>query len=91
MSAQKTRAVIEQELGDTPIEDVFEWIELESVLGSASIAQVSACSNIWFDCHGPPSNNASFPLHSWCRKLLRLVIKDLSRMDSLISMQTCRL
>lgn len=39
MSAEKTRRVIEQELGDTPIEDVFEWIELDSVLGSASIAQ----------------------------------------------------
>ncbi len=41
MSAEKTRAVIEQELGDTPIEDVFEWIELDSVLGSASIAQAT--------------------------------------------------
>ena len=44
MSAEKTRAVIEQELGDTPIEDVFEWIQLDSVLGSASIAQVSTCT-----------------------------------------------
>ena len=41
MPAQKTRAVIQQELAGTPIEDVFEWIELEDVLGSASIAQVS--------------------------------------------------
>lgn len=41
MSAEKTRAVIEQELGGLPVEDVFEWIQLDSVLGSASIAQVS--------------------------------------------------
>lgn len=40
MSAQKTCAVIEQELAGTPIQDVFEWIQLEDVLGSASIAQV---------------------------------------------------
>ena len=44
MSAEKTRAVIEQELGETPIKDVFEWIELNSVLGSASIAQVRTCT-----------------------------------------------
>ena len=40
MSAAKTRTVIEQELQGTPIDDVFEWIQLDSVLGSASIAQV---------------------------------------------------
>ena len=43
MSAKKTRAVIEQELGETPIDDVFEWIELDTVLGSASIAQACSC------------------------------------------------
>lgn len=41
MSAEKTRGVLEAELGGTPMEDVFEWIDLENVLGSASIAQAS--------------------------------------------------
>lgn len=40
MPEGKARAVIEQELGGMPLEEVFEWIDLENVLGSASIAQV---------------------------------------------------
>lgn len=40
MSAERTQKVIEQELG-TSLDQAFEWIELDSVLGSASIAQVS--------------------------------------------------
>lgn len=40
MPAERARAVIEAELGGVPVEDVFEWIDLEKPLGSASIAQV---------------------------------------------------
>jgi hypothetical protein len=39
MPAQQARQVIEQELG-VPLEAVFEWIELDEPLGSASISQV---------------------------------------------------
>jgi predicted unusual protein kinase regulating ubiquinone biosynthesis (AarF/ABC1/UbiB family) len=39
MSAARARTVIEEELG-VPMEEVFEWIDLEQPLGSASIAQV---------------------------------------------------
>lgn len=40
MSAEQTRGVIERELGGACLEDVFEWIDLEKPLGSASLAQV---------------------------------------------------
>ncbi|BDA44687.1 probable AarF domain-containing protein kinase 1 [Coccomyxa sp. Obi] len=40
MPAQQARCVIEQELGGVPLEEVFEWIDLDTPLGSASIAQV---------------------------------------------------
>ena len=40
MPASQARAVIEEELGGLPLEEVFEWIELDKPLGSASIAQV---------------------------------------------------
>ncbi|KAK9908263.1 hypothetical protein WJX75_005060 [Coccomyxa subellipsoidea] len=40
MPAQQARSVIEEELGGVPLEEVFEWIDLEQPLGSASIAQV---------------------------------------------------
>lgn len=40
MGPQQTRAVIEEELGGTKLEEVFDWIDLERPLGSASIAQV---------------------------------------------------
>ncbi len=39
MSAAQTRRVIERELGGVPMDEVFEWIDLEHPLGSASIAQ----------------------------------------------------
>lgn len=39
MPVEQARAVIERELG-SPLEAVFEWIELEEPLGSASISQV---------------------------------------------------
>ena len=41
MSAEQTRGVIEKELGGAKIEDVFEWIDLDKPLGSASLAQVT--------------------------------------------------
>ena len=40
MPASQARAVIEEELGGLPLEEVFEWIDLDEPLGSASIAQV---------------------------------------------------
>ena len=40
MPAAKARAVIEDGLGGAPLGDVFQWIDLESPLGSASVAQV---------------------------------------------------
>lgn len=40
MSPEQTRGVIERELGGAALEDVFEWIDLENPLGSASLAQV---------------------------------------------------
>ena len=48
MPADKTRAVLEHELRGVPIEDVFEWIDLENVLGSASIAQVYLAATLSF-------------------------------------------
>ena len=39
MPPQQTREVIEAEL-NAPLEQVFEWIDLEKPLGSASISQV---------------------------------------------------
>lgn len=41
MGPKQTRKVLQGELGGTPIADVFEWIDLDQPLGSASIAQVS--------------------------------------------------
>lgn len=40
MPPAQTKEVIEREL-NAPLEDVFEWIDLEKPLGSASISQVS--------------------------------------------------
>ena len=40
MPASQARAVIEEELGGLPLEEVFDWIDLDEPLGSASIAQV---------------------------------------------------
>ena len=56
MPSDKTRAVLEQELRGVPIEDVFEWIDLENVLGSASIAQVYFAGILSF---------AAVPKHRW--------------------------
>jgi len=39
MPPAQTKEVIEREL-NAPLEDVFEWIDLEKPLGSASISQV---------------------------------------------------
>lgn len=43
MPSSQVRAVIEEELGGLPLEEVFEWIDLNEPLGSASIAQVPLC------------------------------------------------
>ena len=40
MPPAQTKEVIEREL-NAPLEDVFEWIDLQKPLGSASISQVS--------------------------------------------------
>lgn len=46
MPAEQAREVIQRELG-APIEAVFEWIDLETPLGSASISQVWVCAAFW--------------------------------------------
>lgn len=40
MPAAQAVAVMEAELAGRPLDDIFEWINLETPLGSASIAQV---------------------------------------------------
>ncbi|GIL83202.1 hypothetical protein Vretifemale_12058 [Volvox reticuliferus] len=40
MSADTTRAALQQELGVSDLSELFEWIDLETPLGSASISQV---------------------------------------------------
>jgi predicted unusual protein kinase regulating ubiquinone biosynthesis (AarF/ABC1/UbiB family) len=40
MPAAQVRAVIEEELGNVPMDQIFEWIDLDNPLGSASISQV---------------------------------------------------
>lgn len=40
MPASQVRSVVEAELGGVPLDAVFEWIDLENPLGSASISQV---------------------------------------------------
>ncbi len=42
MSPAAARAIICEELGVRDLADAFQWIDLESPLGSASIAQVVA-------------------------------------------------
>lgn len=51
MSAEQTRGVIEQELGGATLADVFEWIDLDKPLGSASLAQVHKAK---LRLHKPP-------------------------------------
>ena len=41
MSSTQTRRVIERELRINDLSEVFEWIDLEKPLGSASISQVN--------------------------------------------------
>ena len=59
MPAQRARRVIEEELGGVPLEEVFEWIDLDTPLGSASIAQV--CAAVL-----PPPTTSLTPLHFHC-------------------------
>lgn len=42
MPPTQVQQVLEHELG-APLRDVFEWIDLQTPLGSASISQVSNC------------------------------------------------
>ena len=45
MPAAQAGAAIERELG-VPLSAVFEWIDLEEPLGSASISQVGVCVKV---------------------------------------------
>ena len=60
MTEDQTRRVIQQELGGASLSNVFEWIDLKNVLGSASIAQVLVASG-WRSPAGHSQSN-SFPL-----------------------------
>lgn len=40
MPAEKARQVLQQELGVQDLSEVFEWINLDKPLGSASVSQV---------------------------------------------------
>lgn len=58
MSPATIRAAIQRELGGAPLESVFEWIDLDTPLGSASVAQVSwrclgfrVCGLSWWVIH----------------------------------------
>lgn len=42
MPAAQVAAAIRRELGGMDLQEVFEWIDLDTPLGSASIAQVGA-------------------------------------------------
>ena len=42
MPAEQAWTVLEAEL-NMPLSDIFEWIDLDAPLGSASIAQVGIC------------------------------------------------
>ncbi|KXZ54564.1 hypothetical protein GPECTOR_4g629 [Gonium pectorale] len=46
MSAESTRAALQRELGLRDLSDVFEWIDLEQPLGSASISQASSGATV---------------------------------------------
>ncbi len=61
MPASQARAVIEEELGGLPLEEVFEWIDLDEPLGSASIAQVPLPAQFM---HGASSSKQDLPHHS---------------------------
>lgn len=67
MSPQRVREVLQGELGGTPIEDVFEWLDLDKPLGSASIAQVLCLLYV--------SKVAWLLLSSECAALLRTASK----------------
>ena len=75
MPPTQVQAVLEHELG-APLRDVFEWIDLQTPLGSASISQVSkhcctpsAKQTIVLRCLAQHSRSAAiwragFPLHA---------------------------
>ena len=42
MPAEQVLSLLQAELRGRPLEDIFEWINLQTPLGSASIAQVGS-------------------------------------------------
>jgi hypothetical protein len=46
MPAAQAVAVMEAELAGRPLDDIFEWINLDTPLGSASIAQVRSHAGV---------------------------------------------
>ena len=60
MPPAQVRASIEGELG-APLEQVFEWINLEKPLGSASISQVCTAPRVL-----PPVARSSCSSDRWC-------------------------
>ncbi len=61
MSAEQTRGVIERELAGACLEDVFEWIDLDKPLGSASLAQVRFHDTFFCDPPHSCANTAREP------------------------------
>lgn len=88
MPPAQTKEVIEREL-NAPLEDVFEWIDLQKPLGSASISQVSICCS--------PSVVVMLLQSHWLLKPLQghtahmttanLVLAKLFRMHSILSIE----
>lgn len=54
MPAEQTRACLRRELGVGDLEEVFDWIDLEEPLGSASIAQAGPLSSCRESRRRPP-------------------------------------
>ncbi|KAK9811448.1 hypothetical protein WJX72_004052 [[Myrmecia] bisecta] len=67
MSAEETRRVIEREFGGRPLEEVFEWIDLDHPLGSASISQVHKAKLRSTPWQGPANGTAHQPTFSSTR------------------------
>ena len=44
MPEAQVSSILQKELGVRHLQDVFEWIDLEKPLGSASLAQASAAA-----------------------------------------------
>ena len=55
MDAAEAGASIRRELGLSDLSRIFEWINFEKPLGSASVSQVSLTTYLLFWYHGRPS------------------------------------